>query len=226
MTFAGFPPKVRFTPVPNPLFGPLLEQIDDLSELKCTLRLIWLLHQRRGVPRYVGLDELLTDGVLVRSFGTKADDPRSEIERGITLAVTRGTFATGAVGTGESRRQVYVLNTERDRRALSEVELEPAVGPSRDTEPWEGPADRPNIFILYEDNIGLLSPMVSEELKEAEELYPQRWIEDAFREAVISNKRSWRYVAAILDRWEREGRNDGGTGRYPRTAEYQQHQRR
>ena len=51
MNFAGFPRKVRFTPVPSPLFGPLLEQIDDLSELKCTLRLIWLLHQKRGYPQ-------------------------------------------------------------------------------------------------------------------------------------------------------------------------------
>ena len=40
MPSSEFPPRVRYTPVPNPLFGPLLEQIDDLAELKCTLRVI------------------------------------------------------------------------------------------------------------------------------------------------------------------------------------------
>ncbi len=226
MTFAGFPPKVRFTPVPNPLFGPLLEQIDDLGELKCTLRLIWLLHQKKGVPRYVTLDELLADGVLVRSLGAGSRDARSEIERGLELAVKRGSFAAGPLGGGDPAQQVYVLNTEKDRRALAEARVERSNGETSRAETWEGATERPNIFVLYEDNVGMLSPMVSEELKEAEELYPQSWIEDAFREAVTNNKRSWRYIAAILDRWEREGRNDGGTGRYPRTAGYEQHQRR
>ena len=38
MQFAGFPPGTRYTPVPDPLLGPLLEQIQDLAELKVTLR--------------------------------------------------------------------------------------------------------------------------------------------------------------------------------------------
>lgn len=68
MGFAGFPPKVRFTPVPNPIFGPLLEQIDDAAELKCLLRVIWLLQQQRGHPRFVSHDEILEDQVLARSL--------------------------------------------------------------------------------------------------------------------------------------------------------------
>ena len=38
MAFGGFPRRVQYTPVPSPVFGPLLEEIDDLGELKCTLR--------------------------------------------------------------------------------------------------------------------------------------------------------------------------------------------
>lgn len=66
--------------------------------------------------------------------------------------------------------------------------------------------ERPNIFVLYEQNIGLLSPLVAEELKDAAERYPADWIEAAFREAVQLNKRNWRYINAILKRWETEGR--------------------
>jgi DnaD/phage-associated family protein len=81
------------------------------------------------------------------------------------------------------------------------------------------PDDRPNIFVLYEENIGMLSPILAEELKEAEELYPGGWLESAFHIAVTENKRSWRYIAGILRRWAAEGKDegkyDGKSGRHP-----------
>jgi DNA replication protein len=66
--------------------------------------------------------------------------------------------------------------------------------------------ERPNIFVLYEQNIGLLSPLLADELKDAADQYPAEWIEAAFREAVEHNKRKWSYIRAILRRWETEGR--------------------
>ena len=66
--------------------------------------------------------------------------------------------------------------------------------------------ERPNIFVLYEQNIGLLSPLIADQLKDAADQYPQEWIEAAFREAVQHNKRNWSYISAILRRWETEGR--------------------
>jgi DnaD/phage-associated family protein len=66
--------------------------------------------------------------------------------------------------------------------------------------------ERPNIFVLYEQNIGVLTPFLAEELRDAADRYPVDWIESAFREAVEMNKRNWRYIRAILRRWETEGR--------------------
>jgi DNA replication protein len=66
--------------------------------------------------------------------------------------------------------------------------------------------ERPNIFVLYEQNIGLLSPLLADELKDAADQYPAEWIEEAFREAVQHNKRKWSYIRAILRRWETEGK--------------------
>ena len=224
MGFDGFPPKVRYTPVPNALFGPLLEQIDDLAELKCTLRLVRLLYEKRGFPRYVTFRELLTDRVLASALGARGKDSESEIKRGLRLAVRRGTFRSAAVKQGGTLDRAYVLNTESDRRALAELaNAEPEASEAPLAEPWQGSAQRPNIFALYEDNIGMISPMIAEKLKEAEDLYPPGWIEDAFREAVSSNARSWRYVAAILERWEREGRDDGRPGRHPQKAGYERY---
>ncbi|HLY31416.1 MAG TPA: DnaD domain protein [Ktedonobacterales bacterium] len=79
--------------------------------------------------------------------------------------------------------------------------------------------ERPNIYALYEQNIGLLLPLVAEELREAEEQYPWEWVEAAFREAVQQNKRKWSYIRAILKRWEVEGKGGepyGAHGRYSR----------
>ena len=227
MTFSGFPRNVRFTPVPNPLFGPLLEEIDDLTELRCTLRLIWLLHQKRGHPRTVSHKELLADRTLLKVFAEGGKEPESEIGRGLELAIERGTILSTRPVGGTQGPPRYALNTETDRRALAgTAEGPPVAEPTPPSTAWEGVIDRPNIFGLYEDNIGMLSPMISEELREAEQIYPHSWIEDAFREAVSRNRRSWRYIATILERWEREGRSDGEPGRHPKKTGYEEYFRR
>jgi len=66
--------------------------------------------------------------------------------------------------------------------------------------------ERPNIYKLYEAHIGPLTPIMAEMLKEDEAEYPYEWIEAAVAEAVERNKRSWRYVRAILNAWKERGR--------------------
>ena len=108
--FSGFTGKTLYTPVPNPVFGPILEQIQDLAELKVTLRGLWLFHRKRGALRAVSLDEFLADRSLMK--GLKSQDKESTeeaIRQGLRLAVTRGTFLTHQLeGTGT----VFLLNTE------------------------------------------------------------------------------------------------------------------
>ena len=221
MAFGGFPRRVRFVPVPGPLFGPLLEQIDDLAELKCTLRVIWLLHNKRGYPRFVALKELLADRTLAKALNGDDSSHGARVQEALDRAVARGTLATETMARGGSHDRVYALNAEPDRRALAAMATEPTSPRTiPESEPWGGPVERPNIFALYEDNIGMLSPMIAEELREAEQLYPPLWIEEAFREAVAHNKRSWRYIASILQRWEREGRRDGESRGHPKKAGY------
>jgi DnaD/phage-associated family protein len=77
------------------------------------------------------------------------------------------------------------------------------------TEPDADTAEQTSIFELYEQNIGLLTPILAEKLQDAEGRYPNDWIEAAFDEAVTNNKRSWRYIERILERWAAEGKNSG-----------------
>ena len=173
MAGAGFPSRVRSTPVPNPLLGPILEQIDDIAELKCTLRLVKLLHEKKGFPRSVSHAELLADPVLAKGLAADPGGPRPAVERGMRLAVKRGVFIQVGGEQGRGGGRAYLLNTEANRRTVAQRGVGAGPGPADDLEPFEGPFERPNIFAVYEDNVGVLNPMIAEELKDAEERYPR-----------------------------------------------------
>ena len=209
--FAGFPRGMRFVPVPGPIFGSLLEQIDDLAELKCILRVVWMLHRKRGGPRVVTLTEVLADRTLAAALSPDGAPDPDAVRAAMARAVRRGVLATAEDDTG---RRLFALNSEQDRAALARLAGDGAP-PPRSGEPmeWEAATARPNIFAIYEDNVGMITPMIAEELERAEADYPAEWIEDAVREAVSLNRRSWRYIARILERWKHEGRDDGEPGR-------------
>ena len=98
----------------------------------------------------------------------------------------------------------YVVNTSANRLWAERVGLAgAALAPNA-----SAPDDRPALITLYEHNIGLVTPMLLDELREAEDRYPMHWIEDAIREAVRANARSWRYISKVLERWAAHGRQD------------------
>jgi len=213
--FSGFPIKTRFTPIPNPFFSTVLPDIDNLAELKVTLHIFWSVYQKRGYPRFVTRRELLGNPVLMKGLGDNGA-PEELLQQGLEQAVKRGTLLHLTLKRDGAIDDLYFVNTEADRRAVEKLEsgelkLEGLVR----SEPREATEEqRPNIFTLYEQNIGMLSPIIAEELKEAEGTYPASWIQDAFREAVDLNKRNWRYIARILERWAVEGKQDGKPGRH------------
>jgi phage replication O-like protein O len=58
---------------------------------------------------------------------------------------------------------------------------------------------------LYQENIGILTPMIADELKDIAATYPAGWFEEALKEAVGAGVRKLKYVSAILERWRAEG---------------------
>jgi DnaD/phage-associated family protein len=69
-----------------------------------------------------------------------------------------------------------------------------------------GGAEPPvDIFRAYQQNIGVLTPMITEALREAEIADGAEWVCAAIDEAVKNNARSWKYCRAILERWRRDG---------------------
>jgi DnaD/phage-associated family protein len=66
-----------------------------------------------------------------------------------------------------------------------------------------------SLFSIYENNIGPITTMAADAIKDAEKTYPLEWITDAIRLSVENNKRSWRYCETILKRWQTNGKDDG-----------------
>ena len=214
--FVGFPAgRVRSTPVPDLFFSELLPQIDSMAELKVSLHVIWLLARKKGHLRCVRREELLGDGVLLRGLQVPGQMPEHLVEEGLDKAVARGTLLHLALRSEDGQEQSwYFLNSEQGRQSVDEVRQgEVVLDSSAVLEEPQVEAERPNIFVLYEQNIGLLQPMIAEELREAEDSYPAEWIEEAFKIAAQQNVRKWRYIHAILERWAAEGKDDGETGR-------------
>ncbi|MBC7250612.1 MAG: DnaD domain protein [Anaerolineae bacterium] len=210
--FAGFPAgKGPVTPLPSLFFSELLPVIDDLAELKITLHCFWLLHQKKGEIRYVTRRELADDDLLLDSLRATGHPPQQALDDGLERAVARGTLLHVIAHDGDKEEHCYLMNTARGREIVHRLQRGELRLPEMEPE-VRLEVQRPNIFVLYEQNIGLLQPLLVDELREAEQTYPPEWIEEAFHIAVENNVRRWSYVRRILERWAAEGKSDE-TGR-------------
>ena len=72
------------------------------------------------------------------------------------------------------------------------------------------PESRPEIFRLYETEIGPLTGMIADQLKSAEKDYPAEWFPMAFKECADHNARSWKYAEACLKNWKVNGFKSNG----------------
>jgi DnaD/phage-associated family protein len=205
-SFKGFPEgKMRTTPIPEQFFSDVLPQIDHLEELRVTLYAIWKLDQLEGVFRYLVTQDFLDDEHLMHSLGSAPEQAQGILEDALQRAVQRGVLLRADLPLQGAKQAVYFLNSPKGRaaaRAIHSGQWRPGMQPPQATL-----VEQPNIYRLYEENIGPMTPLLAEALQEAEDTYPADWIEDAMRIAVENNKRNWRYVSAILERWNREGRN-------------------
>jgi DnaD/phage-associated family protein len=188
--FKGFTDTETFTQLPDTFFHRLLKEIDDAAELKVTLYLVWRVEHMESPFRALSKMDF-----SVKELGLSAE----EIKTGLEKAVKRGSL----LKVQREASVYFLLNSPRGRAGVQAIEngqWNPKTGIS------VAPVERPNIFKLYEENIGPLTPLIADALKDAEELYSAEWIADTIELAVKNNKRNWKYCEAILKRWKEEGR--------------------
>ncbi len=203
-TFAGFPSSGQATALPNLFFSEFLPQAKSVEEVIVASYFFFAQGLKRRSPRFLTERELEADRTLVSALARlTGGDGRQALARGLRDAVEQGALLRASVEAAGGPQEIYLVNTPANRRGLARLasaglQLEEPLPPAPGS-------PLPNIFVLYEQNIGSITPLIAEDLKEAEGRYPAEWIVRAFREAVSLNKRSWRYIERILRRWEAEG---------------------
>lgn len=184
--FSGFTSSETFTQIPDS-FIRLLGEIEDVAELKVALHAIWRIEHMEGNFR-----ALRESDFAVEMLGLEA----REIRHGLKKCLERGTLLKAE----HEAEVLYFLNSPRGRLAVDSFTKGKLAGVASTTR------ERSNLFKLYEENIGPLTPLVADVLKDAEDIYQAEWIAEAIGLAVENNKRNWKYIEAILKRWKEEGR--------------------
>ncbi len=236
--FVGFPDQdMLAVVVPDLFFVDLLPQIDDLAELKLTVYFFWLLNEQEGPLRFVRGDDLREDESLLSSLNLESElrSPVVVLEDALQRAVARNTLirmevdpgpagdvkhSNGQGGnSGEDSAAIdgegsvedwYFLNTAKGRQSVAAIrqgmlaELEGVVPDEARLH-----VERPNIFVLYEQNFGLMTAMIADQLRDLEKSFPPDWITEAMEIALLNNKRHLNYIRGILRRWETEGKDEG-----------------
>ena len=181
--FNGFTSSETFTAVPDSLLRDLLAEIEDADELRATLHAIWRIEHQEGHVRFLRRAD----------FG--------EFAAGVDKAVLRGTLLRVQNEAGE----FFCLNSPRGRASVEAIQNGKFDPSNIQNAP---PVERSNVFTLYEQNIGALTPLIADMLREAEKEYPSAWFEEAFEIAVAKNARHWRFVEAVLKRWKEKGKDE------------------
>ena len=210
-SFQGFPARMDFTPIPNLFLSRLMPQISDIAELKTTLHIFMSIYNKKGSPRFVSFGELLNNTSLMQSINQTSKQAEEVLCNTLESAVKRGTLLYLTADTNGKTEEIYFLNTQSDRQAIDRIKSGELNLPGFELKAKVAAQTEalPDIFTLYEENIGMLTPIIAEELKEAENLYPKAWIRDAIKKAINQNKRKWNYISAILERWSAEGKDYG-----------------
>ena len=200
--FQGFSDSETFTPIPDAFFRHLLTQIEDRDELKVTVYALWRIGNMEGRVRFL----------REQDFTACIPDPAPALEKAVSRgslleALPRDTSSRSHYGSRPGDRNkataLYFLNSPRGRAAaesFAQGRWQP-----ESVLPAAAPPERPNLFKLYEENIGPLTPLIADALKDSEQTYPPEWVAEALETAVRNNKRNWKYVEAILRRWKEEG---------------------
>ena len=206
--FSGFTDEgLNHTPLPNEFFTELLPMIDHLGELQITMYAFWVFNKKEGSFRYFSYQEIAGDDHLLKCLQAPGLSPEEALQDALERAVSRGTLLSVSLAEGDEDEDYYFLNTPSGLAAVASIEAGRWFPSGEVDAPIRLSNNRPNIFNLYEQNIGPLTPMMAESLREAEREYPPDWIEEAMRIAVENNVRKWRYIEAILEDWKTRGKD-------------------
>jgi len=204
--FGGFTSGVvRMVNVPEAFVTELLPILQNPQEIKLFIYALWAVQQMEGEVRVLSLKNLKTDSQLATLLNVSQEELPTTLLPILEQAVEHKALLE-IIPQGEMDRY-YLVNTTRGQAAVSAF-IQGKWAPRADslqTTPLH--LAQPEVFKLYEENIGLLTPLLAEQLKLALDEYPAEWVAEAINEAVKNNVRRWAYIQRILENWRERGRN-------------------
>ena len=155
--------------------------------------------------------------------------PTAEVDHSDPPGSQRSTMA-GKTGHGLTVRgkpshivNTEQVNTEQSKRDDDNEIRNRATPPSSSSSSAPPSADYQRIRATYEQNFGLLTPILSDRIKQAMTTYPAEWLLVAMERAVSAEKRRWDYVEGILRNWQVEGFQGKDRQRPPAAAQRPTH---
>lgn len=195
------------------LFHGLMATIDNVNELKVTLFCLWAFEQRDAANGLYWLRRADFDGLNAEVHGLDED----AIDDGLDCAVLRRTLLKVEMTTPSGVEAIYLRATPEAEAALA------TPGGFAARIDAAGHLDvlppRPSVYKIYEENIGPLTGLIGDALRDLVTDYGENWVEDAIAVAVERNIRTLAYVKGVLRGWRKDGRRDANSGRHLATDE-------
>jgi DnaD/phage-associated family protein len=182
-----------------------LPKLQDVDEIKVMLYVLLQQSRHEGNRFYMTVGQLENSDQLCRWLGDQNAKPR--IQTTLNAMLDTGLLLQHHEKSIMNEPLLF-LNDDNGRQALEALQAGKWRPLPTDHQSAKPPSEEKNIFQLYEENIGALTPLLAEDLTTAQEEYPQVWIKEAIHIAVQNNARSWRYIDTILRSWQKEGKHD------------------
>ena len=134
----------------------------------------------KGIPakRYIKIIEKQVYELLSFQFVKNSQTSLSNFEHTVSEKLSGNNNI--------NNNKIIVVDKEREKSQeyLDEINTEPK-----------------KVLLFYEQNIGLLSPFILEDIEEYQKQISEELIIEAIKRAVESGKRNWRYAKGILNNW-------------------------
>lgn len=199
------------TRVPNAVLSAVLNEVEESGTVKLILRAVWLLERQRGFPASITVNELRHDRVLIRVFKSK-----ERFDAALDQSLNLGVLIKFELNNADA----LMLNTVSATRQVGHAKG--AQSENIDDDGWDasvGSETPDDAFRAYEENIGILSPMIRENITAVLQDFSDEDIIEAIKIAVENENRSWSYVAGVLRKWARDGVPNDRRTRTPRGSE-------
>ena len=162
--FAGFADgKQRSVPLPEPFFAELLPLVDHLGELKVTLYAFWRLGRKDGLYRFLLREDLADDELFMAGLAASPRQAAEALDDALERAEARGTLLRVVIEDAQAERHLYFMNSARGREAVDKLTRGEWRPDGFDGDIVTLNHVRANAFRLWEQNMGALTPMISEE---------------------------------------------------------------